>query len=224
MGDSIVVIQCAGGKQPTAGHLHDGQGRRVMFVGKPADAPPSEDCIYARPDDSTGLGTSWREELLQYNREPGNNPLRLLPAWELYTNWTYRYLYDKCGAANLYILSAGWGLLPADFLTPNYDVTFSSGATGLDSYKRRGRRDAYEDWCMLSNTAKPAVFFGGKDYVRLFCDLTNGAKGPRTVFYNSAEPPSAPGCRLLRFQTNTRTNWHYEAARAFVDGCTDRWS
>ncbi len=216
MEDSIVVIQCAASKQSFAGHLHSGDGRRVMFVANPSLSPANHDCIYAHPDDPAGSGLSWREELLQYNRHPDDNPLGLSPAWRLYKNRIYKRLYRKCGPDNLYILSAGWGLMHADFLTPNYDITFSNNA---EKYKRRGRRDGYHDCQILPDeTGKPVIFFGGKDYVRLFCKLTEQAQGVRLVFYNSVSLPDAPGCELRKFETNVKTNWHYAAAQAYVDG------
>ena len=98
------------------------------------------------------------------------NPLGLLPAWQLYQNDTYALLHDKYGSNHLYILSAGWGLISADFLTPYYDITFSRSA---DRYKHRDAKDRYNDFCMLpTDIAEPVVFFGGKSYVPLFCRLT----------------------------------------------------
>ncbi|HWO36453.1 MAG TPA: hypothetical protein VNO32_47305 [Candidatus Acidoferrum sp.] len=37
-------------------------------------------------------------------------------------------------------------------------------------------------------TEDEILFFGGKDYVALFCRLTKDVKSRRTVFYSSAEP------------------------------------
>ena len=89
----------------------------------------------------------------------------LLPAWQLYDRPVYRELVHALGAENVLILSAGWGLLSADFLTPNYDITFSTTA---ERYKRRRVRDRYRDFCMLSgDRIEPVVFLGGKDYVPL---------------------------------------------------------
>ncbi len=216
MGDSIVVIQCAGRKQPNAGYLRDRDGRKVMFVAEPDLAPATPGYVYTRPDDRADTSLSWREELQRYNREQSDNPLGLLPAWRLYKNSTYKFLYDKCGRENLYILSAGWGLLRADFLTPYYDITFSNTA---EKHKRRSKRDPYHDWDMLpDDTTKPVVFFGGKDYVGLFCELTGRVQGPRHVFYNANVAPKAPGCQTRKVHTNIRINWHYEAARAYVEG------
>ncbi|BAU49572.1 hypothetical protein SVA_3024 [Sulfurifustis variabilis] len=43
---------------------------------------------------------------------------------------------------DVFILSAGWGLIGAAFLTPVYDITFSNSA---DDYKRRRRRNQFDD-------------------------------------------------------------------------------
>ena len=50
----------------------------------------------------------------------------LLPAWQLYENPVYELLKNHCGLKRLYILSAGWGLITAGFLTPCYDITFTA--------------------------------------------------------------------------------------------------
>ena len=71
---------------------------------------------------------------------------------------------------------------------------------------------------LVKETEEDIVFFGGKDYVGLFCALTEGVKGTRYLWCNSKSAPKAPGCVLRRFHTKTRTNWHYECARAFIEG------
>jgi transcriptional regulator with XRE-family HTH domain len=58
----------------------------------------------------------------------------------------------------VYILSAGWGLIPAAFLIPAYDITFSSQA---EAHQRRRRDDLYRDWSMLPEATTDAVFFFG---------------------------------------------------------------
>jgi hypothetical protein len=126
---------------------------------------------------------------------------------------TYR-LADRFGLSKLYILSAGWGLIAADFLTPYYDITFSQSA---DSYKRRRKADHYDDFRMLpDDTEEEVLFFGGKDYLPLFCSLTRSVRTTKTAFYNSAQRPQVTDCALVRFDTTTRTNWHYECANAFL--------
>ena len=212
----IVVIQCAAGKVADAGHLCTQDGRGVMFVANPELAPPNDECIYARPDDVADIGTAWRTVLRQYNESQGDNRLGLLPAWRLYRNPTYEMLAEHCGLDRLYILSAGWGLIPADFLTPNYDITFSA-AQNVQKFKRRRPQDPYCDFRMLpTDASEPILFFGGRDYISLFCTLTERSSSKRTVFYAGREPV-APGCRVQRF-VKPHTNWHYQCANAFIKG------
>jgi hypothetical protein len=211
-----VVIQCAASKRPDAGHLETRDGQQVDFVANPEAAPANPRRVYARPDDISDDGRTWRQVLLDYNKEPHNNPLGLVPAYQLYENRIYARLVERFGVVNVFILSAGWGLISADFLTPSYDITFSISA---DPYKRRRKLDRYNDLCMLPVSAhQEVVFFGGKDYLPLFCALTEQHRDRRLVYYNSASPPQLSGCTLKRYQTSTRTNWHYECANAFIDG------
>jgi hypothetical protein len=215
----IVVIQCAASKRANAGHLVTASGNPVDFVANPQMAPADPSRVYARPDDVSDNGVSWRQELLNYNERPDSghaNPLGLMPAYELYENKAYGRLVDRLGVQNVYILSAGWGLIRADFLAPRYDITFSPSA---DSWKRRRKADRYEDLRMLpDNTDGDIIFFGGKDYLSLFCSLTDTIRSTKIVFYNSASVPQLKGCTLRRFEIATRTNWHYECANAFLDG------
>jgi hypothetical protein len=212
----IIVIQCAASKRADAGSFRITSGLPLLFVADPQIAPPRGDCVYARPDDPSESGRSWREELLAYNKAPKGNPLRLSRAFELYENDTYRHVVRQYGVNKVYILSAGWGLIGADFLTPMYDITFSAAA---DSYKIRRKRHQYSDLCLLpADTDDDIVFFGGNDYTPLFCSLTRPMRTRKTIFYNSQSPPEAPGCVLQRFATLMRTNWHYECARAFLAG------
>jgi hypothetical protein len=187
-----------------------------MFVAAPNAAPPSDAFIYARPDDPSGHGGTWRDYLLRYNEAPAGNPQALLPAFELYEREIYRAITEKIGIGRTFILSAGWGLIAASFLTPAYDITFSTSA---ESWKRRRRRDEQRDMCMLpADTSDPIVFLGGKDYLPLFLRLTSHVRSPRTVFYNSANVPDAAGCHVVRFPTRTKTNWHYQCASALLKG------
>ncbi len=215
----IAVIQCAASKRANAGHLKTAGGEPVIFVADGNCAPSDERHVVARPDEDSGTGASWREVLLAYNAEPNGNPHGLLQACDLYAHPVYRALVERLGTANVYILSAGWGLIRSDFLTPYYDITFSGSA---EDYKRRRKNDEYADFRMLpATTSEPVVFFGGKDYLPLFCRLTEGIAGPRTIVYNSALPPADRLCQHRRFNTATRTNWHYECVGAFLGGHFD---
>ena len=214
-----IVIQCAAKKDPNAGCLTDYKGTPVLFVADPACAPHTDTYVYARPDDLAENEKTWREVLIEYNNKPGDNRLNLLPAYRLYSNPAYEQLVDRYGIDNVYILSAGWGLIRADFLTPKYDITFAQITKKDEKYKQRRARDQYHDFSMLpNNVGDDLVFFGGKSYLPLFCALTHDYPGKRFVFYNSKVLPDTPGCTLVRYQTTTRTNWHYGCAKAFMAG------
>jgi hypothetical protein len=117
---------------------------------------------------------------LPLTKRPRNNPLGLYPAYRLYENGAYGRLVEAFGLENVYILSAGWGLIGAAFLTPCYDITFSPSAEG---YKRRRKTGPYRDFCMLpADESSEIVFLGGKDYVPLFCSVTAVVRNKRTVF------------------------------------------
>src|SRR5437868_1479389 len=118
----IAVIQCSASKRSGAGHLLSANGKRVVFVAEPQAAPPNSVCVYARPDDSSNNGLTWRETLQKYNDNPGKNSLGLCRAYKLYKKAIYERLVDRLGVQRVYILSAGWGLIRADFLTPYYDI------------------------------------------------------------------------------------------------------
>ncbi len=210
-----VVIQCAARKRNEAGHLQTTDGRRVMFVADPDTAPITDNLVHARPDDPSGTdGKSWRAMLAEYNEHPDENEQNLLPAWQLYANPTYEYLarHARVGVDRLYILSAGWGLLSASFLTPRYDITFSN-AKDVKPFQRRRRRDSYQDFSMLpADVGEPVLFLGGRDYIPLFCELTAKVRSERTIYY-AGRAPTVPGCTLARFGAPF-TNWHYQCARS----------
>jgi hypothetical protein len=213
-----IVIQCAASKEGEAGYFMS-DGQQIKFVGQPHQAPSDADYLFARPDDpSDEAGKTWRDLVADYNAAPDKNRFGLFPAYRLYSNPTYRTLVERHGVENVYILSAGWGLIRSDFLTPQYDITFSASA---DAYKRRKSRDRYRDFCQLPIDLKDeVVFFGGKDYLPLFCELTRLIPSKRIVFYNSKTLPDAPGCRLVLYDTTARTNWHYACVSDFVAGRT----
>jgi hypothetical protein len=186
-------------------------------VADPALAPKAGPYIYAHPDENAENGLTWRQTLLRYN-ESGENPLKLARAFELYENTAYRILVATFGIEKVFILSAGWGLINAAFLTPYYDITFShSVKRKAEPYKFRKKEGLWNDLCQFPiESEEDTIFFGGKDYVLMFCALTRSYRGRRLLFYNAEIPPLANGCLLCRYQTTTKTNWHYECVGAFL--------
>lgn len=212
-----IVIQCAASKNPEAGYFRSADGRPIEFVAHPQYAPRLEGITFAHPDDLAAVNAdTWRQRVADYNSSAAKNPLNLFPAYRLYSNPAYGALVDKFGERNVYILSAGWGLIRSDFLTPRYDITFSASAELL---KRRRRKDLYADFRHLTDDgARRIVFFGGKDYLPLFCRLTATLSAERVVFFNSRVTPNVPGCHVVRYETTMRTNWHYACANDFIAG------
>jgi len=210
----IAVIQGAAGRPPDTGHMTTRDGRRVLFVADPDQAPGEPGVCYARPDSRSNFCITWRKLLLGYNENPRNNPLRLLPAWRLYPDEIYAQLVEQLGAHKTYVLSAGWGLIKASFLTPNYDITLHPDA---EPFRRRAPADEYADFCMLpAGCDEDLYFFGGKEFIPLFCRLTAAHQGQRIVFYHGANPPEAAGCTLRKFESGSGDDWHHECAAAFL--------
>lgn len=214
-----VVIQCAGSKSPAAGYFRTSSGRRVEFVAEPDAVPPIAESIYAHPDDpSDQWNTSWRNRLDTYNLEQPSNPFGLFEAYRLYKPPIYRELVARFGVGNVFILSAGWGLVNAAYRLPRYDITFSH-SQGVEPHKQRKSRDSYQDFCHLNAARRDQiVFFGGKDYLPLFKELTDSIAVEKVIFYRSTRAPSHPTWRPVPYETLRRTNWHYECAGTYLSG------
>lgn len=93
----------------------------MVFVARPQFVPPDDHIVWEHPDaPSETHGFTWRQ-LLERNNGTGN-PLGLLPAWKLYDPAPYRRLVETFGTDRILILSAGWGLVRADYPLPPYDI------------------------------------------------------------------------------------------------------
>lgn len=215
----FVVIQCASTKQPEAGTLRTRDNRRVTFVARPECAPATEGVLWARPDDASDVaGDTWRRRVEAANADPGGPP-GLLRAIELYRPQAFARLARAFGTERVFILSAGWGLVRADFRLPAYDITFSKQA---ESYKRRASGDHYDDFGQLPAGAGPVTFLGGRDYLPLFSALTRHLRVPITIPFR-CDSSGSPGIRregnvrFVPFPTTAKTNWHYGCANRLCE-------
>lgn len=211
-----IVIQCAGNKS-VGGYWKNTIGEDVLFVSRP-DLVPHFKGRYAHPDSIDGEKTNktWCMQIMEYNTSAHNNPCRLYKAFELYQNTAYADLVSKFGIDNIYVLSAGWGLLRSDFLTPNYDITFQAQAK---TYQRRKKHDSFHDLCQMTvREDEHIVYLGGKDYLPMFVRLTKNIKCKKTIIYNSKNTPNYYGYEVLRYETKIRTNWHYTCAQEIIAG------
>jgi hypothetical protein len=215
-----IVIQCAGKKHENAGWLKDASGVRILFVAHPGKctmAGSSHRCC--RPDDQVGAGLgTWREHLNHYN-EQNLNPDGLCRAANLYkprVDKVYTALVDRYGWENVFILSAGWGLIRSDFLTPYYDITFKNQCK---PWSRRGSRDRFQDFHHLQDSGispdETIYFFGGKDYLPLFYALTQSIAARKVIYYAQDNPDRCPGYEYFSYPRST--NWHYSCVRDFME-------
>ncbi len=223
----IVVISCAGSKSSDAGRLNAPNGKPLQFVAhpeRPEESRRDPSLLYVHPDDDHGAGGTWRERLVEYNREyrrSGDNPNGLLPAFRLYKNRIYRDLVERFSAESVFILSAGWGIIRSDFLTPQYDITFS-GMAPDEERRDYGRDSGVRDFNALAeyrdSIEGPIVCFAGKDYLPLFGDLAGPIDCDKPVFFATNDPPAVPGCRPVRYTGKGGRNWQYRCAQDLIDG------
>ena len=196
-----VVISCAGSKVSGAGRLRTPDGQPVEFVAHPhlmQESRIDPGLAYASPDDQSGFGATWRERLVEYNQEhrrTGANPNGLLHAFQLYKNRIYRDLAGKFEPENVFILSVGWGLIRSDFLTPQYDITFSGMAP--DAERRDFSRDTgFSDFNALAEIQGamegPVICIAGKDYLPIFRSLTESIDCEKLVVFATNDPPDRP--------------------------------
>lgn len=211
-----IVIQCAGSKHEGAGHHKDNSRLEVIFVAHPEKFPRSNSTYRpCHPDAEigNGLGT-WRERLIRYNRQ-GTNPNNLYRAGDLYTHPVYRELVDRYGWENVFILSAGWGLIRSDFLIPPYDITFSNQGK---PWSRRGPHDAFQDFNQLQDIEpvpdESIYFFGGQSYLPLYYSLTESRRARKVIYCSS--PGSRQGYEYIHYRGFY--NWHYSCAKDFMEG------
>ena len=213
---TVVVIQGGDDKVASAGHMVLPDGRPVVFVAEPGVAPSEPGMAFRRPDDRADGIQTFRDALVAYNGTPEDNPLGLLPAWRLYEDDAYRTLAEGVEPENLFILSAGWGLIESDFLTPTYDITFSNGVA---TYKRRRPRDSYNDLCRLpSEGTNRLVFAGGTDYIPLFLELTEGITTERIVYHHASRVPLAADAQCVPVESADTNDWHLQWARDYAAG------
>ena len=143
------IIQCCASKDDILKNTFKYNGKIIKFVSHPKLIFMTDrNILFVRPDDlipDTNL--TWRDHLLFYNKEHHkDNPDKLKFATDLYEPKIYSQLVNKFGWKNVYILSAGWGLIPSNFRIPGYDITYSSQAP---KYAHRLHSDVFNDFNFL---------------------------------------------------------------------------
>lgn len=205
-----VVMICAGSKYD-AGVLKK-DSNFINFI-----ARSNRDNYEFLPDDLIELNgkKTWRDFVNE------NQAALTFKAYELYKKKQYRCLYKKYGN-NFFILSAGWGLVNAEFKLPYYDITFSQqGSINTKRNKNIDIAPVYKDYNQLvSNDNDDIIYIGGKDYLDLFYKLTCKLSNRKIIYYNSnIMPKNHDGNYIYRkYISNYSTNWHYQLADDICDG------
>lgn len=205
-----VVMICAGSK------FHEGElkidNHFINFI-----ARSNRDNYEFLPDDLIEINEkkTWRDFVNE------NQPTLTLKAYELYKKKQYRCLYNKYGN-NFFILSAGWGLVNAEFKLPYYDITFSQqGSINTKRNKNIDIPPLYKDYNhLVPNDNDDIIYIGGKDYLDLFYKLTSKLSNRKIIYYNSnIMPKNHDGNYIYRkYISNYPTNWHYQLADDICDG------
>lgn len=210
-----VIMMCAGNKRP-APLVVDGIPLNIVAISNPIQNKYHPDA------NVPGQNIKIRD--LIFN-EQDNPHTALHPAYFLYNHLPYMELYNYFGD-NLYIQSAGWGIVRSRFKLPEYNITFSQNA---DPENRRGMENEnnFHDFNHLAddlraekNENDKLVFIGTKHYIPQFWNLTNELPNPKVIYLRNGVgvQPWIPEEYFVRYETLTRTNWHYELARSIING------
>ena len=211
-----IIIQCARSKFKEAVKLSSDNGQEVVFVADPEKfCEDNHKFAYCHPDDQISTKRkSYREFLVEYNNS-SENPLKLYRAGDLYQPNIYKELTTNYGYKNVYILSAGWGLLRSDFRIPYYNITFSSaGEPGI----KRLKSHKFKDFNHLKENIAESdefFFFGGISYLPLLYKLTKDLPGYKHINYASKNVQKINGFEYIYHKPYT--NWHYQCARDFLN-------
>jgi len=207
--NKIVIIQCSNSKHDKAGSFGNGN---IKIVANPQDK------LSFRPDDFIPTANiTWRQYLVQYNKGK-DNLYNLFEAGKLYKNKIYEDIISVFGKENVFILSAGWGLIRSDFLIPKYNITFSNSA--LKEFRRK-KKDQYNDFNHLANLDycndlnKEIHFFGGNDYLFLLYKLTKSIVNNIIIHYASQTIEKHPEYKYVKYP-RCFTNWQYCAIKDFI--------
>jgi hypothetical protein len=190
------------------------KGKAFKFAASPETAPKDK-FTYYRPDDPIpGENRTWRDLVLNGQSDPA---LDLVPAYCLYSRDIYRDLYRKFGN-RFYILSAGWGIIRADFKIPAYDIAYSEFSNVLNHLK--------EDSAKFDSNSE-IILFAGRYYLPPFRCMTKTIPFKKTItLYRKKEAGEKEGFRentyqesfhYVDYKTDNPRTWVYEAAYKFLN-------
>lgn len=209
-----VILSCCDRKNGTP-FFHE--GKEITFISHVKKNLP--DGLHVHPDDSIlNNSITWRSII----NEQGSRD-DLIPAYELYKPDVYKLLFERYHD-DLFIFSAGWGIVKASFKLPKYNITFSKNKN-IPIHARRNHEDFFNDFNQLVgiDENERIILIAGSDYVLPFCHLTKGLPNKKTIIYksqnllNNNPYLNDHNYEFIHYQTNTRTNWHYEFAKRLIN-------
>lgn len=208
-----IVISCCDKKN---GDLFHHNGEAINFVSHANEFAPIDQLNFHPDDLVPNENFTWRELVAQQeNRDD------LLSSYILYKPNIYNVLYQHYGN-DLFIFSAGWGIVRADYKLPKYNITFST-KNNIPPYAKRNN-NFFDDFNQLEeiDENERILFIAGKDYVFPFCELTEHLPNEKIIIYkshdvlNNNQYLNNNNFIFRQYQTNTRTNWHYEYAKRLI--------
>jgi hypothetical protein len=221
MNKKYIPVLCCSSSKTKDRFCYNGQS--IKFVAFPRMVP-QDGVIFHKPDDKIpGTNITWRDLVLNGQNDP---KLDLVPAYRLYSRNIYRDIYDKFDNC-FYILSAGWGIIRADFKIPAYDITYST-APNMPKYVKRSDNYGWNDINHLKEDSvkfdrdSEIILFAGSDYVSPFCDMVQSIPYQKKILYKSKKVIQRHGFVYEYYKTNKNTTWVYEAAETFLNNYTNR--
>ena len=216
-----VVMICAKEKKGNSNIIHENFNHPITFV-----AQPNGVNTFLPDGDIPNLNMTWRD----YVTNNQNNNVIPFKSYQLYIHGVYQNLFNFF-RYRLFILSAGWGLVKAEFRLPNYNITFSSSAkpeykrvfNNLDPSFNDFNDLTYNHNVGLNSENEDIVFIGGRTYIKQFIARTDGIGKNKIIYHFGNEPLVVLPDNFFYVQyvpnnPNNYRTWHYELAQKYADG------
>lgn len=224
----IAVIQCAGSKQNDAASFCL-NGETLSFIATPEEGEQNQ----VRPwDNVPGMNATWVSCVRAFNGlsndhdwdtfvdagitlDQGN--AQMYQAGQLYRPQEYHDLVEKLGKENVYILSAGWGLVRSDRLLPDYDITFSNGARKTNKYITPKCRSDKQSLHPIIEGDNPVHLFITPNYLDYWDRTFAESFEAHDVLLHWHRPDTSRYRIELHDCGGRKTNWHYTAVNQFLE-------
>jgi hypothetical protein len=227
----IPILCCSSEKDGKTESKFYYKGKSYKFVASPRMVSQNG-VTFQKPDDKIpDENRTWRDLVVNGQKDPS---LDLVEAYRLYKPDIFRDLYHEFDN-RFYIFSAGWGIIRANFKIPFYDITYSTDSK-VPKYAMRKDNFGWKDIIHLNDDYlnedygkfyrdAEVIVFAGSDYVEpFFCDMAQSKLyiPPKRIMikYKSQNLIQRQDFVYEYYETDINTNWHYEAAKEFLNNYT----